>query len=137
MTRVVRRELDRRIVVDPHQVADRVAVLDPIESPHRHSARVGIRGVDPERPILDPVFQEPQLCVGRPRFAGGRHDASPHVLEHGQPELAITRPRLARCEPVEGDAAFFQAVAVARITVVLEDRPDLAVERFFDPPGRA
>ena len=38
-------------------------------------------------------------------------------------------------EPVEADVSFFQAIAVAGVTVVLEDRLDLFVEPIVEPLG--
>ncbi len=54
---VVRRELGGGVVVHADQVADRVAVLDPVEPADRDAAGVGILRVDPERRDLDPVLQ--------------------------------------------------------------------------------
>ena len=60
IARVVGRELLLGLEVEAHQVADRVAVLDPVEPADRHAARVGVLGIDAEDVVLDPVGQEPR-----------------------------------------------------------------------------
>ena len=132
MTRIVGREFDRGVVVDPDQVADRVAVFNPIEAPDGHPARVGIPGVDPERLVLDPIFQGTPLLGGWPRLAGRRHDAGAHVFEHGQPEIVIAQVGIAGPELVQNDSAFLQSIAVAAIAMVFKNRPDLLVELVVD-----
>ena len=57
VARVVGRKFLVGAEVDPHQVADRVAVLDPVEPAQRDPARVGIVRVGPEGVALDPVFE--------------------------------------------------------------------------------
>ena len=106
---------DVGVVVDAHQVADRVAVLDPVEPADGDAARVGILRVDPEGRVLDPVLQRPPLLGRRPRLAGRGHEPGPHVLEHRQPELGIVQPLRLRLEAVERHAPLLDPVAVAGI----------------------
>ena len=94
-------------------------------------------GIDPERSVLDPLFQKTPLFVVRRRFASGRHDAGPHVSQHAPPQIAVGGSRKASTGLVQNDPPFFQPVAMAGVTMVFEDRPDLLVELFRDPVRRA
>jgi hypothetical protein len=42
----------------PHQIANRVAILDAVEAADGDAARIGIRRVDAEGLALNPVLQE-------------------------------------------------------------------------------
>ena len=130
---VIRREFGGGVVVHADQVADRVAVLDPVEPADRDATGVGIVRIDPQRPGLDPALQQPPLLGRRLRLAGRGHDPGPHVPQHGPPELAIVQPGPIRRRPIEGHAAFFQPIAVTAEAIVLEERPDLLVESLLDP----
>ena len=125
---VVGREFLLRLEIDPHQVADRVAVLDPVEPADRHPARVGVLGIDAEDVVLDPVGQDLDLLGGRPRLAGRRHDPRTDVLEHRPPEVAPLHQRLVRPALVEGHPALLHPVGVASVAVVDQDRLDLVLE---------
>ena len=96
----------------------------------------GFCRVDPERRELDPVFQEPPLLVGRPRLAGRRHDAGPHVLQDAPPEIAIMQSRLIGFNAIEVDPALLDPVAVAAVTMIFEDRLDLLAELLAGQVGR-
>ena len=86
---VVGRELFLGLEVKTGQVADRVAILDPVEPADGHAAGIEVLGIDPEDVALDPVGQEPHFLVVGPGLPGRRHDAGAHVLEHRPPELAL------------------------------------------------
>ena len=125
---VVGREVFFGVVVDAHQVADRVAVFGPIEPTERDVAGVGIGRVDAERVGLDPVnnlfsfFGCWLLLVDR------RHHVGADVFEHGPPELGIGEHRLVGSEFVERAAAFARPVAVAAIAMRFQDRLDCFTE---------
>ena len=73
---VVRRELVLDLEVEPHQVADRVAILDAIEPADGDAAGIGILRVDAERVAFDPVLQPPHCSGdGRGFFSGGMRPA--------------------------------------------------------------
>ena len=103
VTRVVRRELFFRLEIESRQVANRVAVLGPIEPANRAAARIDVVGIDPEYVVLDPVGQHPHFVIARPRLPGRRHQSRAHVLEHAPSRHPACpgspRPRVARRTP--------------------------------------
>ncbi len=125
---IVGRELLLRLEVDPHQVADRVVVLDAIEPADRHPARVRIRGIDVEDIVLDPVGQGLDFPGGRLRLAGRGHDPRADVLEHRPPQLATLHQGLVRPALIEGDLTLLHPVGVTSIAVVDQDRLDGLLE---------
>ena len=124
------------VVVDADQVADRVAVFDPVEPADGDAAGVGVRRVDPEGPVLDPVLQEPPLLGGRLRLVGRGHDAGPDVLQDAQPEVAVVQPGLVGLQAVEVHPALLDPVAVTAEAVLLQDRLDLLAEPLRGRVGR-
>ena len=132
ITRVVGRKLLLGLEVETGQVADRVAILDPVETADGHAARIGILGIDPENVALDPVGQEPHLFIGRTRLAGRRHDAGTHVLEHRPPKLRARQQCFTGGKVVQGDVPFLRPVAMAAVAIIDQDRLD----RFFKPRHR-
>src|SRR5262249_19592890 len=70
-------------------------------------------------------FQQPAIVGRRPRLAGRRHDSGSEIPEHRVPELRCTQGGTLVREPVERDSALLRPQAVAAVTVLLEDRPDL------------
>ena len=115
---VVRRELGGGVVVHADQVADRVAVLDPVEPADRDAARVGILPVDPERPVLDPVLQQPAIVGRRLRLAGRGHDPGPEILEHRVPQLGCIQGGTLIREPVERHSALLRPQSVAPVSSI-------------------
>ena len=127
MTGVIGWKLGRGVVIDPDQVADRVAVLDPVQPPDGHAAGVGVLGIDPERSVLDPVFQETSspLRSGAGLPAGGMMPARTFLSTRHHKSRSCNRARSAPSSS-RTTPPFFQPVAVAGVTMVFEDRPDLA-----------
>ena len=68
-----------------HQVADRVAVLLPVQAPNRDAARIRILRIELEDPPFDPIRNHLALLRGRLKvLLGRRHELGPHVLPHPQ-----------------------------------------------------
>ena len=68
--------------VDAHQVADGVVVFSAVQSPYGHSAGIGMRGIDVEHTVLDPVEQLGLFRRGGMRLFLGWHEAGPDVFQH-------------------------------------------------------
>ena len=136
MPGVVGRELAGGVVLDAQQVADRVAIFDPVEPADRDAAGVGVDRVDPEGAELDPMLQDEPLLGGRPGLVSRRHDAGSHVPQDAQPEVAIAQASRVGLQVAEIHPALLDPVGVAAEAVRLEDRLDLLVELFRDPVGR-
>ena len=129
MARVVRRELGGGVVVDADQVADRVAVLDPVEPADGDAARVGVRPDRSRRPtyLIQSSRSRRSWSDGRGLPAGGMMPG-PHVLQHGPPELLV-----GHCCRIEVHTPFLDPVAVTGEAAVFEDRADLLVELSIRP----
>jgi len=130
---VVRRERGVGVEVHAEQVADGVAVLDPVEPAERHPAGVGVRQVDLERRPLDPLFEVRQLLGGRPRLALRRHHAGPQHLECPEPQFRVA----GEVVPVERDLALALGAGVAADAERVENRLDVLAEGLVRPGGRS
>ena len=82
---VIRRKLLQRVIIDPHQIPDRVPIFNAVQPPQRHPPRVGILLVDPKGLPFDPVVQCRQIGHRGLRPVARRHQPCPHVLQHRQP----------------------------------------------------
>ena len=100
---IVGREFHFAGKLDPHEVANGVAVLDPIEPPHGHLAGIGIRRVDPEGLVFDPLFEAFDLLRRGTRPVIGRHDTGTDVLQSGEPKAGLSDQLRVGLEPIEGD----------------------------------
>ena len=137
---IVDGELVGRAAVDAEQAADRVVVLDPVEPPCGHAARIGrsaIAGVGQIR--FDGRGQACDRVVGRPGASRGRHLPGVQSSEHPGPGVD---PRVGgvgpggEClridggrEPLQVEVDRAQAVSVADDAVLGEERRGLGVQR--------
>ena len=124
---VVRREFDLRVEVDPHEIADGVAILDPVQPAHGDASGIGVAGIDSEGRILDPTFQLLLVGGGQAGLFLRRHQARAGILQDLEPEVVVEERRVG-LQCVEGDFALAGPVAMAVVAVLLEDRLDVAVE---------
>ena len=130
VTRVVGGEFFIGAEVDPHQVADRVAILDAVQPSQGDAARVGIIGIGPEGVPLDPVLQRLDLIGRRPGLARWRHQARADVLEDRMPQVSRSHGGIVVGELVERDVPLLRPQAVTAVAVLFEDRLDgLAIPR--------
>ena len=126
---VVRRELGGGVVVDADQVADRVAILDPVEPADRDAAGVGVFGSIPSAPyLIQSSSSRRSSADGCGLSAGGMMPdrtflSTPHQSFWSSPRLS----------PVEVHPALLDPVAVAGETAIFEDRPDLFLEPSIGP----
>src|SRR5207249_11153600 len=125
---VVRRELLGGLEINPHEIADGVAILDPVQAPDCDAPRIGILGIDPERLVLDPVLQTTLFRFRRTRFLRRRHDAGPQVLQNGPPKVALAEEFLVRLELIKRHVSFFHSIPVAVVAVFGENRLDVLAE---------
>ena len=125
---VVGREFLGGLELNPHEIADGVAILHPVEPPKSDAPRVGILRIDPESLILDPIFQAPLFLFRRTRLLGRRHEAGPQVFQHGPPKVAFTQEFLFGLELIKRHVSFVHAIPMAVVAVFRENRLDVLAE---------
>ena len=81
VARIVGGKFQFRIHLDAGEVADGVAVLDPVEPAQRHATWIGLRRIELEDLTLDPLRELGDLLGREVRLIDGRHDAGADVAQ--------------------------------------------------------
>ena len=91
---IVLREVVGRLEIDPEQVANRVVVFHPIQSPQSHTSGIRTGGIDRKECSLNPTDQMgSDLRIGLGLLLLGRHFSRTHRLDDTFPSSPIAQDR--------------------------------------------
>ena len=94
VTHIILREVVGRLEIDPEQVANRVVVFHPIQSPQSHTSGVRTGGIDRKECSLNPTDQMgSHLRIGLDLLLLGRHFSGTHRLDDTFPSSPIAQDR--------------------------------------------
>ena len=129
---IVLREVVGRLEIDPEQVANRVVVFHPIQSPQSHTSGVRTGGIDRKECSLNPTDQMgSHLRIGLGLLLLGRHFSGTHRLDDTFPSSPIAQDRHQIGVCVEIHTALGLTVSVAIPAVFSKNRQHGLVELGF------
>ena len=127
-TCIIRREQDRGVEANAHQIRDCISVFGTVEAPNCHSAWIDIRRINLKRPKLDPVRERSRFGWRWAIMSCRRHQLRSHILQNIPPQIRSCESLVCCGKLIQRQITLLLATTVTFVAVCLQDRDDLCVK---------